>query len=106
MVDVGGLQIWPRLESLVQPSEPVWSTRRAAFRNPPIDELLRGGLPEGTVTLAAGSFGTGKTLLGLHFAAEGARIGEPTLVLGFMESAAQLRAKGRVFDLQLEEYEE
>jgi circadian clock protein KaiC len=104
-VDATGVRVWPRFESWVQPMEPVWSTQRAAFRNPPIDTLLHGGLPEGTVTLAAGSFGTGKTLLGLHFVAEGARQGEPTLVLGFMESAAQLRAKGRVFSLQFEEYE-
>jgi circadian clock protein KaiC len=100
-----GIRLWRRFESSVEPSEPAWSTRRAAFRNPPIDALLHGGLTEGTVTLAAGSFGTGKTLLGLHFAAEGARLGEPTLILGFMESAPQLREKGRVFDLHLEEYE-
>ena len=101
-----GIQLWRRFESGVRAAEPLWSTRRAAFRNPPIDALLHGGLPEGTVTLAAGSFGTGKTLLGLHFVAEGARLGEPTLVLGFMESAAQLREKGRVFNLQLRDYED
>jgi circadian clock protein KaiC len=104
-VDSAGIHVWRRFESTVDAVEPVWSTRRAAFRKPPIDELLHGGLPEGTVTLAAGSFGTGKTLLGLHFAAEGARLGEPALILGFMESAAQLREKGRIFGLQLEEYE-
>jgi circadian clock protein KaiC len=104
-VDSDGIRVWPRFESYIQPTEPVWSTRRAAFRKPPIDALLRGGLTEGTVTLAAGSFGTGKTLLGLHFAAEGARVGEPTLILGFMESAAQLREKGRVFDLDLDGHE-
>ena len=105
IVSRDGIQLWRRFESWVQPSEPAWSTRRAAFRNPPIDKLLHGGLTEGTVTLAAGSFGTGKTLLGLHFAAEGARLGEPTSILGFMESARQLREKGRVFDLHLDEYE-
>jgi circadian clock protein KaiC len=104
-IDAGGIQVWRRFESTVHASEPIWSTRRAAFRKPPIDELLHGGLPEGTVTLAAGSFGTGKTLCGLHFAAEGARLEEPALILGFMESAAQLREKGRIFNLQLEEYE-
>jgi circadian clock protein KaiC len=105
IVDPDGIRLWRRFESWVQPSAPAWSTRRAAFRNPPIDALLHGGLTEGTVTLAAGSFGTGKTLLGLHFAAEGARLGEPTLIVGFMESAPQLREKGRVFDLHLEEHE-
>ena len=105
-VGADGVQLWRRFESSVEASEPAWSTRRAAFRKPPIDMLLHGGLTEGTVTLAAGSFGTGKTLLGLHFAAEGGRLGEPTLILSFMESAPQLREKGRVFDLHLEEYEQ
>lgn len=100
-----GIHVWPRFESWVQPVEPTWQPGRAGFQTPPIDALLHGGLTRGTVTLAAGSFGTGKTLLGLHFAAEGARLGEPTLVLGFMESAAQLRAKGEVFALGLERYE-
>ncbi len=42
-----------------------------------IDELLRGGLPETSVTLALGGTGTGKTLLALHFLVDGARKGEP-----------------------------
>ena len=104
-VDAGGLRIWPRFESVVPPAEAAWSARRAAFSTPRIDALLRGGLTEGSVTLAAGSFGTGKTLLGLHFAAEGGRRGEPTLLLSFMESAGQLREKGRIFGLPLEAYE-
>lgn len=104
-IDAGGLRIWPRFESVVPPSEAGWSDRRAAFSTPRIDELLRGGLTEGTVTVAVGSFGTGKTLLGLHFAAEGGRRNEPTLLLSFMESGAQLREKGRVFGLPLAAYE-
>ena len=104
-IDAEGLRIWPRFESVVPPSEAAWLAGRAPFSTPRIDELLRGGLTEGTVTLAAGSFGTGKTLLGTHFAAEGGRRGEPTLLLSFMESAAQLREKGRIFGLPLEEYE-
>jgi circadian clock protein KaiC len=104
-IDTGGLHIWPRFESVVPPVEAAWLPGRAGFRRPRIDELMHGGLTEGTATLAAGSFGTGKTLLGVHFAAEGGERGEPILLLSFMESAAQLREKGRIFGLPLEEYE-
>jgi circadian clock protein KaiC len=104
-IDQSGVRFWPRLESVVGGAEPALGAGRAGFRQPDIDGLLGGGLTEGTVTLAAGGYGTGKTLLGLHFAAEGGRSGAPTLFLGFMESAAQLREKGRTFGLHLEEYE-
>ncbi|MDE3075570.1 MAG: hypothetical protein KGJ86_09080 [Chloroflexota bacterium] len=49
-----------------------------------------------------GSPGVGKTLLGLHFVAEGARLEEPTLFPGFLESVAQLREQARVFGLDIE----
>ena len=64
--------------------------------------MLGGGLTAGTTTLAAGSPGVGKTLLGLHFVATGARREEPALFLGFMESAVQLREKARMFGLGLD----
>jgi circadian clock protein KaiC len=64
--------------------------------------MLGGGLTAGTSTLAAGSPGTGKTLLGLHFLTAGVRdLAEPGLFVGFMESATQLRAKARMFGLDL-----
>jgi circadian clock protein KaiC len=96
-----GFTVWPRLETWAVEAEPPWSDDRAPLGLHALDELLHGGLTAGTMTVAAGSPGTGKTLLGLHFLAEGARLGEPSLFLGFMESAAQLRAKARGFGLDL-----
>ena len=46
-----------------------------------------------------GHLGTGKTLLGLHFAVAGARAGEPTVFLGFRETYAQLAQKMLPFTL-------
>lgn len=46
-----------------------------------------------------GSPGTGKTLLGLHFALEGVRAGEPTIYLGFHETERQLLLKADAFVL-------
>jgi circadian clock protein KaiC len=61
------------------------------------DEILGGGLAQGTSTVVAGSPGTGKTLLSMHFIAEGVRRNEPSLLVEFVEDSAQLRAQARMF---------
>lgn len=110
-----GLAVYPRLASRVatrtEASEldarQVQSARAEGVTQPPrasvgiaaVDHLLDGGLTAGSTTLVAGSLGTGKTLLALHFAAAGLRAGEPTVFLGFRESLAQLLAKAHAFDL-------
>ena len=101
-IDENGLNVYPRFESVAMPREPAWDPGRASFGLPDIDALVGGGLTAGTTTLAAGGPGVGKTLLGLHFVTAGARLGEPTLFLGFMENAVQLREKARMFGLGLE----
>ena len=47
-----------------------------------LDEMLDGGVWRGTTTLLAGPSGAGKTTIGLQFALEGARVGEPERHLG------------------------
>lgn len=56
-----------------------------------LDEMLRGGIPEGRITLVQGVAGLGKTVLGSHFLFSGARSGEPGLLLSFEERAEFLR---------------
>jgi circadian clock protein KaiC len=104
-IDSNGLTVYPRLESVVPVGAGTWSSARAGFGIAEIDKLIGGGLNVGTSTVAAGTPGLGKTLLGLHFLAEGARRGEPGLFAGFIESPAQLRSKARTFGINLEEYE-
>ncbi|MBF5045274.1 AAA family ATPase [Aggregicoccus sp. 17bor-14] len=97
-IDAGGITVLPRLEALpVAEPEVVQHAERAGFGLPELDSLLDGGLPLYGSTLLAGSMGIGKTLLAAHFAAEGARRGQPTLFVSFFEhpSALALRA-GRV----------
>ena len=64
---------------------------------PGLDPLLDGGFPRGSSTLVVGARGAGKTLLGLQFALEGARQGEPGLFLSFRETADQLARKTTPF---------
>jgi circadian clock protein KaiC len=52
--------------------------------------MLDGGVWRGTTTLLAGPSGAGKTTIGLQFALEGARQGEPCLYMNFQENPSQL----------------
>jgi circadian clock protein KaiC len=100
-IDEHGLTVYPRFESTVPAGETGWTNDRVALGLPDVDRLLGGGPAVGTCTLLAGSVGIGKTLLGLHFAAEGVRRTEPVLFLGFHESAQQLHEQGAAFGLEL-----
>jgi circadian clock protein KaiC len=102
VIDTDGISIFPRFESLVQLREPQWTGRRAKVGIPGIDEMLGGGLTVGTSTVVMGVSGTGKTLLGMQFAVTGAQAGEPGLIVSFNENAVQIRAKARMFGLDLE----
>ena len=69
-----------------------------------LDQITGGGLPQGRVTLVAGSAGAGKTLLGLQFLVAGAReYGEPGVLLTFEESAAKVTANVRSLGYDLDE---
>lgn len=72
---------------------------RTRFDLPALDALLSGGLTQATTTVVIGSGGTGKTLLGLHYALAGVRAGEAVVFLGFHESRRQLIAKADAFNL-------
>jgi circadian clock protein KaiC len=101
-----GIRLYPRLEArLAAPSrELVASEKRMSLGVPGLDRMTGGGLPEGTSTLVAGSTGTGKTLLGLHFLAAGFAAGERSLYFGFYESPARLLRKGDDLGLRLTEH--
>lgn len=101
-IDSGGVTLFPRFESLFVPTDVGISSKRLQTGLPELDEMMSGGLPEGSVTLLAGSLGTGKTLACLHYALEGVRQGEKTLIVGFRETPHQLRDKARSLGLDLE----
>jgi circadian clock protein KaiC len=56
------------------------------------DDVSQGGLPANSVTLVAGTAGSGKTVLALQFLAEGVRrFGQPGVFVTFGEPARKLR---------------
>jgi KaiC domain protein len=52
---------------------------------PGLDEMLQGGFPDGHMIVAMGSFGTGKTTLGLQFLIEGLSHGENCIFISLEE---------------------
>jgi len=67
-----------------------------------LDEVLCGGFVKGRAYLVRGGPGTGKTILGLHFLAAGARQGERCLFITLAEPEKQLRQNGAALGLDLE----
>ncbi|MFW5878494.1 MAG: RAD55 family ATPase [Myxococcota bacterium] len=104
-IDEGGISFYPRVrvpaEIPAAPPEPKVTTG-----TPGLDGLLRGGLPSRSTTLLVGGTGTGKTLLGLQFLVEGARRGEPGILVGLEESPEQIIATAAGFGWDLEALQE
>lgn len=97
-----GIVIYPRLEATartaaeVEPSGP-----KLPVGIDRLDAMLEGGLPAASTTAVAGAPGTGKTLLGLQFLAEGCRTGERAMCFGFCEGPAQLVSQGERIGLPI-----
>lgn len=101
----GGVTIYPRYESeadMVEPPPPVAIDRRLSTGVAGLDGLLRGGLLERSVTLVSGSAGIGKSTLALQFIVEGARHGEPGLLVALEEGPAQIVRTAQALGLPLQ----
>ena len=58
---------------------------------PGLDDITKGGLPQGRPTLVSGGPGSGKTLFGVSFLVNGAQqFAEPGVLMTFEENAAEL----------------
>ncbi|MFP2904192.1 RAD55 family ATPase [Pyxidicoccus sp. 3LFB2] len=101
-----GVVVYPRTEALYShETERVPELKeRLAFGIPRLDDMLHGGLVRYSSTLVFGSPGSGKTLMCLHFLAEGARKGEPGLYFGFVETGTRLLNKAELVGLDLRKY--
>jgi circadian clock protein KaiC len=98
-----GLDIYPRLVSPRVPEGYEPASERISTGVKGLDEMLDGGLWRGTTTLLAGPSGAGKTTIGLQFALEGARQGEPSLYMNFQENPTQLMRTIRGLGVDLEQ---
>jgi len=70
-----------------------------------LDELLEGGIPRGRTILLTGGSGTGKTIFGMSFLYNGAKMGEPGVCLTLEEKPKNLRAEMLDFGMDLAKME-
>jgi circadian clock protein KaiC len=92
-----GLEVRPRIETLLTPDrlsgERAVSGPKLDFGVQELDEMLRGGLRSGSITMLLGSSGSGKTLLGMQFLSAGLKRGERAVYFGFYERPEAILAK-------------
>jgi circadian clock protein KaiC len=94
IVDGQGIEVYRRVQAPRRPSR----DRAAAFDPntrvstgvPGLDEMVNGGYFLGSTTVVAGISGVGKSVMALHYIAEGARRGERGLMLSLDEQVPQL----------------
>lgn len=105
-ITASGLDIFPRLVSPRMPEGYEPASERISTGVTGLDAMLDGGLWRGTTTLLAGPSGAGKTTIGLQFALEGARCGEPSLYMNFQENPTQLMRTIRGLGVDLDDARE
>jgi circadian clock protein KaiC len=88
-ITADGLQTFPRTFGLTLEASHVKGKRRISTGIRELDTLMGGGIPEGDSLLVAGPSGSGKSVLGSQFIAEGLRQGEPGIVAMFEELPAE-----------------
>jgi circadian clock protein KaiC len=100
-----GLTVFPRLESVAGRNRPPENLGERAVLGTGVaglDAMLGGGLLPLSSTLVMGTPGAGKTLLGLSFLLEGAKLGERGLIAGFHETEPDLIAQAEGIGLNLQ----
>jgi circadian clock protein KaiC len=98
-----GLQVFPRTFGLLATTTGHRKgARRLATGVPELDKMMSGGVPSGHSLLLAGPSGSGKSILGTQFIAEGLKKGEPAIVAVFEERPEEYAARGARLGLGME----
>src|SRR5437016_2679843 len=71
---------------------------------PGLDEVVNGGYFLGSTTVVAGISGVGKSVMALQYMAEGARLGEPSLMLTLDEQVPQVLRNANSIGIDLQSH--
>ncbi|AEG14331.1 putative circadian clock protein, KaiC [Desulfofundulus kuznetsovii DSM 6115] len=99
-----GIEVYPRMRPEGEELRYDVKLGRKEFGICGLDEMLCGGLLEGTITLISGATGTGKTMFALKFLLEGAEKGEKGVFLSFEEPVDQLQNTARCLGWEIDKY--
>ncbi len=97
-----GLQTFPRTFGLAKEPEIKKERRRISFGMAELDAMMGGGIPIGDSVLVAGPTGSGKSLLGSNFIAEGLRQGEPGIIAIFEERPGPYMDRAETLGMEFE----
>ena len=81
-------------------------TERVSTGIPGLDNLIEGGIPNGSVTLISGGAGTGKTTFCSEFLLQGLQNGEKCLFLSTEELPDEILSDAKEFGWDFEAYED
>ncbi|MBC8142364.1 MAG: AAA family ATPase [Armatimonadetes bacterium] len=97
-----GVRVFPRNAGLMERRPEAFDVRRISTGVPTLDEMLGGGIPAGDSVLITGAAGSGKSTLCTQFIAEGAKNGEPGVIVVFEEQPPKYvsRALEMGFDME------
>jgi circadian clock protein KaiC len=94
-MSAAGLEVFPPADVPTNQKRRVAPSKRArvSMGNPILDDMLGGGLPAGYSLLVAGPSGSGKSILAAAFLAEGARLGEGSIIASFEQQPNRIRTR-------------
>jgi circadian clock protein KaiC len=106
IVDGAGIEVYRRVQAPRRESRERAAaydpTTRVSTGVPGLDELVNGGYFLGSTTVVAGMSGVGKTVMALHYLAEGVRRDERSMMLSLDEQVPQLLRNATSIGIDLE----
>jgi circadian clock protein KaiC len=96
----GGVEVFPRL--VAAEHRKGFAGKAVASGIAGLDLLLGGGIASGSSTLVLGPAGTGKSLLGFHYASAAIARGERAAIFAFDEELGLMLSRAKAFGLDLE----
>jgi circadian clock protein KaiC len=104
LIKKGGLVVFPRL--IAAEHRQRRSDEKLPSMVPELDELLGGGIEEGTSTLIVGGAGTGKSTISAQFCVAAAKRGQKSIIFMFDESPNTLFTRCRGLGVDIEDHVE
>ena len=107
IVDGVGVEVYRRVQAPRKSRDDAAAfdpTTRITTGVPGLDALVNGGYLLGSTTVVAGISGVGKSVMGLHYLAEGARLGQRSLMLSLDEPVRQIIRNANSIGIDLQTF--
>jgi len=98
-IDSSGVQVYPKLRQSPADTEFTASLLSSGVRE--LDEMLHGGLENGTISILTGPTGVGKTTTGIQFLTEAALGGKHAIMYSFEESPKTILHRAEAIDIPI-----